>query len=83
VKAEEILAASTAIPRLRKEIEALQQEAYSLDSMRQEANLRAAQSLLEQGKVSQTIIFSVFGFRLEPYFCCSLENCQIACCLSL
>ena len=53
-KAEEILAASTAIPRLRKEIEAAQQEAATLEGVRREASLKAASSRLEQGKVSGT-----------------------------
>lgn len=64
-KAEEILAASTAIPRLRKEVEAAQQEAASLESVRQEANLKAASSLLEQGKASpiSLLVWTVIGIE--------------------
>ena len=51
VKAEQILAANTAIPRLRKEIETLKLQSSSLQSKRLEAAHRKAQQSLEKTKV--------------------------------
>lgn len=51
LRAAEILAASAAIPRLKKEIEALQQEVLSLDAKQNAALSKASQRMRERGKV--------------------------------
>ena len=45
------MAANTAIPRLRRDIEGLVQEAAMLDSKQQEASSKAMHNLLEQDQV--------------------------------
>lgn len=50
-KCEELLAANTAIPRLRKDVEALVQEASSLRQKQQEASAKGMQAYLEQDQV--------------------------------
>ena len=50
-KADELLAANTAILRLKKEIEGLQQEAFALEAKRHAQRARHSQQILECGKV--------------------------------
>ncbi len=55
-RSEEILAAATAVPKLRKEIELLTQEASLLVGKKEEASAKAMQIILEQDQVSAFVI---------------------------
>ena len=65
-RSDDILAAATAVPRLRKEIELLTQEASSLESKRQEASAKAMQTILERDQVPAFLLAFV-GKSLKMY----------------